>query len=95
MEGDPAKAADLAAPGVEDWQGDYGAPDPLVAALLGTEPLMFISNADVMNRDVEHNNVVDAARAANVRRVVYTSFVGAVIDLNLGPGHLHTEKALK
>lgn len=66
------------APGVDYRAGDYDAPDALRASLEGVEALLLISgNGDPEARIQQHRNVLDAARAAGVRRVVYTSIQGA------------------
>lgn len=52
---------------------------------------MFISNADLTNRDAEHRNVVDTAVRAGVGRVVYTSVVAIDEAHPLAASHLATE----
>ncbi len=82
----PEKAADLAARGVEVRHGDYDDPASLQAAFAGTDVLLFVSGSDVTPgvRVRQHGTVVDAAKAAGVGRVVYTSAVHA----QDGPGFL-------
>lgn len=92
---DLQKAEDLTEQGVALRYGDYTDRASLVQAFAGVDTLMFISNADVMNRTVEHDNVVGAAVEAGVGRIVYTSYVGAGTEPMLGPGHLATEIAIK
>jgi NAD(P)H dehydrogenase (quinone) len=93
---DPRKAADLAERGVDVRQGDYEDPASLRAAFAGTDVLLFVSSPDITPgaRPRHHGNVVDAAVAAGVGRVVYTSAIGA----DDGPGfladHTVTEKLL-
>lgn len=91
----PEKARDLAAQGVVVRQGDYDDYDSLVRAFADTDILMFISNADVRKRREQHENVVRAAQAAGVRRVVYTSFVAVETDEWLGRTHLETEQMIR
>jgi NAD(P)H dehydrogenase (quinone) len=82
----PEKAADLAARGVEVRAGDYDDRASLDAAFAGADVLLFVSGSDVTPgvRVRQHGNVVDAAKAAGVGRVVYTSAVHA----QDGPGFL-------
>jgi NAD(P)H dehydrogenase (quinone) len=93
---DPRKAADLAERGVDVRQGDYEDPASLRAAFAGADVLLFVSGNDVTPgaRPRQHGNAIDAAVAAGVGRVVYTSAVGA----ENGPGfladHTVTEKLL-
>lgn len=79
----PEKAAGL---GVEVRRGDYDDPASLRAAFAGTDVLLFVSGSDVTPgvRVRQHGNVIDAAKAAGVGRVVYTSAVHA----KDGPGFL-------
>ncbi|MEM6571318.1 MAG: SDR family oxidoreductase [Planctomycetota bacterium] len=71
----PARAADL---GVEVRPGDYGAPEDLERSLEGVEALLIVSGMDAPEkRIVQHRNVIEAARSAGVRRLVYTSIQGA------------------
>ena len=80
---DPGKAAGL---GVEVRRGDYDDPESLRTAFAGTDVLLFVSGSDVTPgvRVRQHGNVIDAAKAAGVGRVVYTSAVHA----QDGPGFL-------
>jgi NAD(P)H dehydrogenase (quinone) len=79
----PEKLAGL---GVEVRHGDYDDPASLRAAFAGSDVLLFVSGSDVTPgvRVPQHGNVVDAARAAGVGRVVYTSAVHS----QDGPGFL-------
>ena len=91
----PAKAAEWATQGVVIRQGDYADANSLITAFTDIQTLMFISNTDVMKRMEQHQNVVNAAKTAGVKHIIYTSFIAAETDDMLGPGHLATEKALK
>lgn len=74
----PEKAADLGERGVTVQTGDYDDLDALTKAFQGTDTLMFISgDAPVEARVGQHRRVVDAAVAAGVGRVIYTSFLDA------------------
>ncbi len=70
----PAKAADL---GVEIRQGSYGDRDAFATALEGVDAVLLISGNDAPEKRIEqHRAVIDGARAAGVRRFVYTSVQG-------------------
>jgi NAD(P)H dehydrogenase (quinone) len=87
---DPAKAADL---GVEARAFDYFKADP--AALKGVETLVLISSNDFNDRAGQHRNVIAAAKAAGVKRLVYTSILkGAQNPMILAQDHIATEAAL-
>ncbi|MDG5489102.1 NAD(P)H-binding protein [Sphingomonas sp. BGYR3] len=87
---DPAKVADLA---VESRAFDYThAPDALAPALAGVETLVLISSSDFNDRVGQHRNVIDAAVAAGVGRIVYTSILKAdVSPLLIAQDHRATE----
>lgn len=89
----PEKAGDL---GVTARAADYARPETLGAALDGVETLLLISSSEVGQRTVQHQNVIDAAKAAGVGRIVYTSLLHADRSpLSLAQEHLATEAALK
>ncbi|MBZ0275589.1 MAG: NAD(P)H-binding protein, partial [Anaerolineae bacterium] len=88
----PEKAAGWAQKGITLRKGDYNDYDSLVQAMAGVDTLLFISNANVGNREAEHKNVVNAAKAAGVAQVVYTSITGVEADNMLAAGHLFTER---
>ncbi|WP_140627321.1 SDR family oxidoreductase [Methylibium rhizosphaerae] len=90
---DPAKAAGL---GVTARAADYDRPETLAPALAGVETLLLISSSEVGQRVAQHRNVIDAARAAGVGRIVYTSLLHAdVSPLSLAAEHLETEAMVK
>ena len=73
---DPGKAAAIAADGIEVRQGDFDHPDTLARTFAGVDTLLIVSgDAPIDVRIRQHRNAVDAALAAGVGRVVYTSFV--------------------
>jgi len=87
------KAADL---GVEAREADYEKPETLDTALKGVDTLLLISGNEIGKRASQHKNVIDAAKKAGVRRIVYTSLLRADNStLSLAPEHLATEAALK
>ncbi len=88
----PAKAGDL---GVEVRPFDYAQKDSLAPALAGVETLLLISSSEVGQRSAQHRDVIAAAHAAGVRRIVYTSLLHAdTSPLDLAAEHLDTEAAL-
>src|SRR5690606_33676063 len=54
---DPARAADLAAAGIEIRQGDYFDHDGLVRAFGGIDKLMLVSATAFTDRNTQHLNV--------------------------------------
>jgi NAD(P)H dehydrogenase (quinone) len=91
----PAKAADAAAKGVQVRQADYGQPAALLAALQGVKTLLLISSSEVGQRATQHQSVIDAAKAAGVQLIAYTSILhGEHSRLALAAEHVATEKAL-
>ncbi len=87
---DPAKVANL---GVENRAFDYThQPDALAPALAGVETLVLISSSDFNDRVGQHRNVIEAAKAAGVSRIVYTSILKAdVSPLLIAEDHRATE----
>jgi NAD(P)H dehydrogenase (quinone) len=71
---DAAKAEDLKAKGVTVKVGDYDNYDSLVAAMKGEEKLLLVSGTDIQNRLAQHKGVIDAAKEAGIKHIVYTSF---------------------
>lgn len=89
----PARAADL---GVEMRAADYLKPETLAPALIGVDRLLLISASEIGARLAQHRNVIDAAKGAGVRRIVYTSLLHAdTSPLDLATEHLRTEAELK
>lgn len=92
---DLAKAADLAARGVEVRGAAYDDMQALNAALKGVDKLLLVSGSEVGRRIQQHRNVIDAAKAAGVRHIVYTSAPHATTTaLILAPEHKATEEYL-
>lgn len=92
----PAKAADLAAQGVIVRQADYSQPETLRAAFAGVDKLLLISGSEVGQREAQHKAVIEAAQAAGVGFIAYTSLLHAdTSPLGLGAEHRATEALLK
>lgn len=89
---DPDKAEDLRGMGVRVRHGDFADPESLRAALEGgTQLLIVSSNARASGGDTlaQHRNAIDAAKAAGVERIVYTSHMGASATSAFPPMHDH------
>ena len=70
----PAKVTDL---GIEVRPGDYDQPEQLQTSLAGVDALVIVSGmAPPEERIQQHRNVIDAARAAGAKKLVYTSIIG-------------------
>ena len=69
----PGKLADLAARGAEVRAADFDDPASLNSAMAGGETMLLISTTMVGERPRQHGNAIDAAVAAGVRHIVYTS----------------------
>lgn len=92
---DPLKARDLTALGVTVRQADYSQPQTLATALVGVERLLLISSNEIGQRTAQHLAVIDAAKAAGVKLLAYTSVLRADTSaLGLAAEHLATEQAL-
>jgi NAD(P)H dehydrogenase (quinone) len=92
---DPAKAGDLAARGVELRVADYDRPETLAAAFAGIDRVLLISGNAVGQRSRQHGAVIDAAKAAGVKLIAYTSILRAdVSKVGLAVEHRETEQRL-
>ncbi len=97
---DVAKAADVAAQGVDVREGDYNDVASLVKAFTGIDKLFFVSGNDVQHRLGQQANVVAAAKTAGVKHIVYTSFqrkneTETSPIFFIAKSHLNTEALLK
>lgn len=83
--------------GVEARKADYDAPETLAPALAGVDTLMLVSGSEIGKRAAQHRNIIDAARTAGVRRIVYTSLLHADTSplTDLAAEHVETEAMLK
>jgi NAD(P)H dehydrogenase (quinone) len=93
---DPAALAPAAERGVAVRHADFADPATLRAAFAGGERLLLVSATDLGQRTAQHQAAIDAAKAAGVRHVIYTSGLRpeppnpAVV----APSHYATEQAL-
>ncbi|HHA1934993.1 TPA: SDR family oxidoreductase [Enterobacter ludwigii] len=91
----PAKAEALSQQGITVRQGDYADESTLTSALKGVDKLLLISSSEVGQRATQHQNVINAAKAAGVKFIAYTSLLHAdKSPLGLHVEHVATEKAL-
>lgn len=83
-----------------DWERrrcDYADPAGAQTALRGVDVLFMVSGAETPDRVDQHVALIDAAVAAGVRHVAYTSFLGAAPDatFTLARDHWATEEHLR
>ncbi len=72
---DEDKATELKAKGITLRICNYDDYASLVAAMKGVEKVLLISGNDIANRQKQHENVINAAKEAGVKHLVYTSFM--------------------
>jgi len=97
----PVKLSDRTAAGCDVRYGDFDKPETLAAAVKGAKKMLLISGTRVGARIQQHKAAIDAAAAAGVRHIVYTSFVNVdewtflrdahyadAMILNAGPGFI-------
>ncbi|MFC6857936.1 SDR family oxidoreductase [Zunongwangia atlantica] len=85
--------------GLDIRVSDYENLEKLTAAFEGIEQVFLISGNDLGARLQQHKNVIEAAKAANVKHIFYTSSVRKTEskDAPLNPvisGHAQTEEAI-
>ncbi|WP_407441833.1 NAD(P)H-binding protein [Rhodococcus sp. (in: high G+C Gram-positive bacteria)] len=91
---DPARAP----AGARDVvQASYRDLEAATAALRGADVLFMVSASESADRLTQHRTFVDAAAAAGVRHVVYTSYLGAAPNatFTLARDHWATEQYLR
>lgn len=92
---DKAKASSLVDKGIDVRVADYGDPAALKSALDGVDKLLLVSGSEVGQRVAQHTNVIEAAEAAGVSLIAYTSLLKADSSgVSLAPEHLATEERL-
>lgn len=76
----PEELAGLTARGATARSGDFDDPTSLPAVFAGGDRLLLISTDAVGRRVPQHRNAINAARAAGVRAVAYTSLPNPAAD---------------
>ncbi len=95
-----SKVAELKSKGIIVQMGDYDDYTSLVNAFIGIDKLYFVSGSDLHKRLSQHENVVNAAKKAEVKQVIYTS-LQLKNETNMSPiallakAHFTTEKLLR
>lgn len=92
---DPGKATDLAELGVQVKQADYSRPETFVGKFGPNDRVLLISSSELGNRVAQHQAVIDAASAAGVAQILYTSVLRAdTSTLGVAKDHRETEEAI-
>ena len=92
---DEERLAGLADLGVTTRKVDYADAEALAAAFAGADRVLLISGSEVGQRLPQHQNVIDAATAAGVTLLAYTSIPHAdTSGIALAAEHAATEKAI-
>lgn len=92
---DAAKAAPLAARGVELRIADYDTPDTFSEVFNDGDVVLLISSPDAGRRLPQHEAVIDEAKEAGAARLVYTGVLGGPdADFKLAEDHKGTEQAI-
>ncbi|MEV2278694.1 SDR family oxidoreductase [Nocardiopsis sp. NPDC049922] len=92
---DAGRLAALAERGVATARIDFEDPASLKAAFEGAGTVLLVSGSEIGRRVEQHRNAIEAARAAGVGHLVYTSAPRATTtSLVLAPEHKATEEIL-
>lgn len=90
------KAAGLAALGIEVRHADYDQKETLATAFRGATKVLLISGSEVGKRANQHQNVIDAVKAAQPALLVYTSILNADHSgVSLAKEHVATEQLVR
>lgn len=82
--------------GLEARKFDYNEPSSMTESLKGIDHLLLISGNEIGQRARQHENVIEAAKEAGVKWIVYTSLLRADSStISLAGEHLQTEILLK
>lgn len=91
-----AQAEKLRAHGIDARVGTYFGVEPLARAFEGVDRLLLIASNDLAERAAHHCSVIDAALAAGVGAISYTSILHAdTSPLALARDHRRTETYLR
>ena len=93
------KANDLKEKGVEVRIGNYDDYQSMVKACRWVDKILLISSNEIGNRAKQHINVINAAKEADVKHIIYTSFIRQKDDPNsalwfIAKDHIETENHL-
>jgi NAD(P)H dehydrogenase (quinone) len=92
----PAKASAFAEKGMVVREADYSRPETLAAAFAGATKVLLISSNEIGKRVEQHKAVINAAKAAGVGLIAYTSILHAdTSTLVLAVEHVATEEYLR
>jgi len=92
----PESLTDLADAGVVVRQADYSDPQSLKEAFAGADRVLLVSSSAVGQRIEQHGNVVEAAQAAGVDLIAYTSAPHAdTTKMLLAAEHAATERLIR
>ncbi len=92
------KAKKLRDQGFDIRIGDYTNYESLVEAFKGVDRLLFVSSttSGEISRQIQHENVIDAAKEAGVKFIAYTSLIKADSSQSpLAADHVFTENLIK
>ena len=95
---DAKKGEKLKEKGIEIRIADYSKPETLKEAFKGVDKLLFISGipGQAVPRDVQHKNVIEAAKACGIKYIAYTSLINCEKNPAILSGdHKATEKMIK
>lgn len=86
------KAQSLKQQGIDVRYFNYDEPESLAPVLQGVDKLLLISANEVGRRTQQHQAVIEAAKQAQVKHLVYTSLLNATLSpLSLAKEHQETE----
>jgi NAD(P)H dehydrogenase (quinone) len=89
----PQKAEDL---NIEIREFNYDKPEKMADVLNGIDTLLLISGNEIGQRARQHTNIIEAAKKAGIKWIVYTSLLHAdTSSINLAGEHIATEAKLK
>lgn len=90
------RLAELEAEGFSTVRADLDDPASVAPAVEGAEKVLLISASEPGRRTPQHRVAIDAAKAAGVSHLVYTSLLGAPeTDHVLASEHLETERLIE
>lgn len=81
----PDALSEFGSRGAEVRYGDFDEPDSLPAAFAGGRHMLLISTDAVGRRVEQHRTAIEAAAAAGIERVVFTSHVNPLSENPVGP----------